>query len=102
MKAKDIIQLLELGKTFKETKAKRSSRTKDMDIDDISLTMLMHRKLEEAEALKKLLEDYHKVHKKEDKKDESKWSLHHISYFLIATFPITAPLYVSYLRHMLT
>ncbi len=106
MKANDFLQIFELGKAFKPKKAKRSYRKKaDLDdgYGDIDISMLLHKKLEEAHVLEKLLKDHEKIHK-EEKKEEKKngWSMAHIAYFLVATFPITAPLYVSYLRHMLS
>jgi len=101
MKAKDFIQLLEYGKAFKTPKAKRTKKIEDRYVD-VDISMLLHKKLEEAHVLEKLLKDHEKIHK-EEKKEEKKqqWSMAHISYFLVATFPITAPLYVAYLRHML-
>src|SRR5882672_1078186 len=104
MKAKDFIQLLEYGKAFKTPKAKRTKKIEDrISYADIDISMLLHKKLEEAHVLEKLLKDHEKIHK-EEKKEEKKqqWSMAHISYFLVATFPITAPLYVAYLRHMLS
>lgn len=102
MKAKDIIQLLELGKTFK-TKTKRVSRKKDdISYSDIDISMLLHKKLEEAHVLEKLLKDHEKAHKEEKREEKKGWSMAHVSYFLIATFPITAPLYVMYLKAILT
>ena len=107
MKANDFLQIFELGKAFKPAKAKRSMRKRfdpeDINYGDIDISMLLHKKLEEAHVLEKLLKDHEKIHK-EEKKEEKKqqWSMAHISYFLVATFPITAPLYVAYLRHMLS
>jgi hypothetical protein len=62
--------------------------------------MLLHKKLQEADTLRKLLKDHERANK-EMKEEKSFWSTFQISYFLIATFPITAPLYVMYLKHML-
>ena len=107
MKANDFLQIFELGKAFKPPKAKRSYRKMrdpdEMNYGDLDISMLLHKKLEEADVLKKLLKDHEKINK-EEKKEEKKaqWSMAHISYFLVATFPITAPLYVAYLRHMLS
>jgi len=104
MKAKDFIQLLEYGKAFKTPKAKRSTKKADqITYGDIDISMLLHKKLEEAHVLEKLLKDHEKAHKEEKREEKKKeWSMAHISYFLVATFPITAPLYVAYLRHMLS
>jgi len=99
MKATEIMKLIELGQTFKQPKPKRR-RIKDFDVDDVSITMLMHKKLEEAADLKKLLEDYHKANKKEDNKKEG-WSIHHISMFFMLTFPIIGPLYAMWLKSLL-
>jgi hypothetical protein len=97
MKATEIMKLIELGQTFK-TKPKRM-RKKDFDLDEYSITMLLHKKLEEAEAMKKLLEDYHKAHKKDEKKEG--WNIHHISMFFMLTFPIIGPLYAMWLKSLL-
>lgn len=103
MKASDLIQLLEYGKAFKEPKAKRlTRRKKEVEFDDVSITMMLHRKLEEAAALKTMLEDYHKIHKKEEKKEEKKGlSIMAMSQIMMATFPITGLLAAIFL-HMIT
>ena len=103
MKANEFLQIFELGKAFKPPKAKRSGKkaAENVDFRDIDLSMLLHKKLQEADTLKRLLDDREKINKKEEKKEEKGWSLHHISYFLIATFPITAPAYVAYIRAMI-
>ena len=103
MKAKDLIQLMEYGKVFKKPKTRRSSRKKDdlLSYGDIDISMLLHKKLEEAHVLEKLLKDHEKIHKEEKKEEKKGWTTAHISYFLVASFPIIAPLYVVYLKHML-
>jgi len=100
MKASDLIQLLEYGKAFKEPKPKRRSK-KDFELDGISITMMLHKRLEEAAALKKLLDDYEKANKKEEKKEEKSWSIATISTFYIATFPIIGPLAVLGFRSLM-
>lgn len=104
MKATDLIQLLEYGKAFKAPKAERSrAKKKDFDISEIDISLLIHKKLQEADVLKKLLDDRERANKKEEKKEEKKGlSIHHVSTFLMLTFPITAPLYVFLVKHLLT
>jgi len=69
MKAKDFIQLLEYGKAFKTPKAKRTKKIEDrISYADIDISMLLHKKLEEAQVLEKLLKDHEKIHKKRRRK----------------------------------
>jgi hypothetical protein len=105
MKATDFMQIFELGKAFKTPKAmKRNRRIRDRDLnfDDFDIASLLHRKLQEADTLQKLLSDREKAHKKEDKKDEKqKLSLHHVAFLFALSFPIIAPMYVQYLKQLL-
>lgn len=103
MKAADFLQIIELGKTFKE-KPKRRKTKKEFNIEDIDVTMLLHKKLQEAHALEQWLKDREKAHKeekKEDKKKEPTLSAPAVAAIFLASFPIIAPLYVAFMRHMI-
>lgn len=86
MKAKDFIDIIEFTKAFKEPKEAR--RRKKIEPKEMDITALLHRELEKSEALTKLLKDYEKANKKEDKKPEDKWSTPQIAMLLMfVTFP---------------
>lgn len=102
MKAKDFIDIIEFTKAFK-TEPKEKRRRMKLE-KELTITELLHKELERSEALQKLLKDHEKANKKdEDKKKEEKaaWSAPHIAMFLVFTFPITAPLYVAYVKTLL-
>lgn len=98
MKATDFMQIFELGKAFKEPKMKRR-RKRDYFDDDLDLTMLLHKRLEQAASLEKLLKDREKANKKEDKKEGL--SVPMVATIFLASFPIIAPLYVNFVKHLL-
>lgn len=98
-KYSDITALLDWA--MKQKAEKKTSRTKNLNSSDLliaallkndapSITDLLHKKLEEADMLKKLLDDHQKAHKKEDKKE---MSVFHIATLLIL-FAAVAPLYL--------
>jgi len=97
MKANEFLQIFELGKTFhKIDKPKRKyKRERMMDFSDIDITLLLQKKLQEAETLKKLLDDREKANKKEDKKKEE-ISLQRLAHLMVVTAPITGPIYWLY------
>lgn len=105
MKATDFMQIFEMGKAFKPPKAKRTrrrERDRDLDFTDIDISLLLHKKLQEADTLKRLLDDREKAHKKEDKKEEKqRITVHHLAMFFALSFPIIGPLYVQYLKALL-
>jgi len=87
----------------KPDKPKRKKvRINDFDYRDIDVTAFIHREIERAENLKKLLSDYEKANKKEEKKDKKDdgWSANQISTLLVATFPL-AVLMCSAALHVL-
>lgn len=85
MKAKDFIDIIEFTKAFKEPKADR--RRKKLEPKELNITELLHKELEKSEALTKLLKDYEKANKKEDKKPEG-WNTAQIAMLLLfVTFP---------------
>lgn len=84
MKAKDFIDIIEFTKAFKEPKDKRRRAKLEPKKD---ITTLLHEELERSEALTKLLKDYEKANKKEDKKPEG-WNTPQIAMLLtFVTFP---------------
>lgn len=87
MKATEIMKLIELGQTFKQPNEKRRRQKLEKEF---SITDLLHKELEKSEALTKLLKDYEKANKKEDKKPEG-WNTPQIA--MLLTF-ITVPAYV--------
>lgn len=101
MNGKDFISVLEYMKAFnKPPKALRTKKPKN-EFDEFNLTLLLHKKLEEADALKKLLDDREKANKKEEKKEEKKgMDAPTIAMWLVLSFPITGPLYLKFLSTM--
>lgn len=91
MKATEIVKLMEMMKTFpqkeqKERPMRRPRYTKHLHDEDI--TSLLHRKLAEADMLKKLLDDREKANKKEEKKDKKGLSLEQFAILLVLTYPL--------------
>jgi hypothetical protein len=104
MKANDFLQIIELGKTFRDKPKRKSPRKKEPCWDDIDITMLLHKKLQEAHDLEQMLKDREKAHKeekKEEKKHEPKLSTAAVAAVFLASFPIIAPLYVAFMKHLL-
>jgi len=98
-------ELLALAEIFKkqgaaEAKAERPMRTKKDD-GKVDLMALLDQKKREYEAVKTFVEQQNKLNKPEEKKPDGKWKLEHIAMFLIATSPITGPLYVWWFRSLL-
>lgn len=92
MKAHEVFKLAEMLSAFqkKEDKPMRSRRGPSHrfnKMSDESITTILQRKLEEADTLKKMLEDREKANKKEDKKKEG-LSTEQIAMFLVASYPI--------------
>ena len=91
MKAKEIIELAERLNTFRPKEAKMPRRRgppKYFDrMRDEDVVALLHKRLEEADTLKKLLDDREKANKKEDKKKEF-MTIAEICMVLVASYPI--------------
>ena len=111
-KASDTIRLFEYALAFgkrgepKEDKPRRRKPKKEKSIDDLSVSDILNMLAErerENEILSKFLKDKEKLNKKEEKKEEEKKGLStaHLAFFLMLTFPITAPLYVYVVKMML-
>ena len=100
-------ELLALAEIFKkqgaeEAKAKLPMRTDRKKDDKVDLMALLEKKRQEYLAVKNFVDEQHKLNKPEEKKeDKMKWKLEHIAMFLIATSPITGPLYVWWFRSLL-
>lgn len=96
MKATEVYKLAEMIATFKtkkEDKPMRSRRGPPRHLNrmnDESITTLLQRKLEEADTLRKMLEDREKANKKDDKKDDKKSTIstEQLAIFLVLTYPI--------------
>lgn len=88
---KEFMELVELTKTFprKEDKMpRRRGPPKYLEhMRDTDVIALLHKRLEEADTLKKLLDDREKAHKKEDKKKEF-MTIAEICMVLVASYPI--------------
>jgi len=95
MKASDIFDLAtkiaEL-KSIKEAQPMRRRRPPRhiQRMPDVDITVLLHKKLEEAETLKRILDDREKANKKEDKKKDGLSTIE-IMMLLIASYPIIGP-----------
>ncbi len=105
MKANDFLQIIELGKTFRDKPKRKSYKKKEPDWDRLDITALLHKKLQEAHALEQMLKDHEKAHKEEKKeemkKHEPKLSTAAVAAVFLASFPIIAPLYVAFMKHLL-
>lgn len=96
----EALALIEAGKqmalgTVKE-KPMRAEKEKPLD-----LMNLLDQKRREYEAVKLFVDQQNRLNKPEEKKEDKKWKLEHIAMFLIATSPITGPLYVWWFRSLL-
>lgn len=99
-------ELLALAEIFKkqgaaEAKAEKPMRTERKKEEKVDLMNLLDQKRREYEAVKLFVEQQNKLNKPEEKKEDKKWKLEHIAMFLIATSPITGPLYVWWFRSLL-
>jgi len=99
-------ELLALAEIFKKQGAEEAKAKKPMQTEakkkDVDLLALMELKRREYLALKNFVEEQGKLNKPEKKEeDPKKWKIEHIAMFLIATSPITGPLYVWWFRSLL-
>lgn len=96
--------LIEAGKQMALGAAKekpmRTERKKEKDID---LLALLEQKRREYMAVKQFVEEQTKLNKPEEKKHDKDghWNVRNVALFLIATSPITGPLYVWWFRQLL-
>jgi hypothetical protein len=102
MNGKDFISVLEYMKAF--NKPPKASRRKK-DYGDIDLVALLHKKQEELalfEHWMKQQDKLRKEEKKEEKKEHKPWiSIPQLAFILVASFPITAPMYVAWIKTIL-
>jgi Flp pilus assembly protein TadB len=102
MNGKDFISVLEYMKAFnKPQKAGRRKASKNYG--DIDLVALLHKKQEELALFEHWMKQQDKL-RKEEKKEEKKsqWlSMPQLAFILVASFPITAPMYVAWIRSVL-
>ncbi len=92
--------LIEAGKQMALSRLEKPMRTHDKKEKPLNLVALLDEKRREYEALKTFVEQQNRLNKPEEKNDK-KWKLEHIAMFLIATSPITGPLYVWWFRQLL-
>ncbi len=100
------MKMFELGArtaAMKEQKVSVRKKKKPED-DEIDLLTMYIRHKEKAEKYKKALEEIAKLEKKDDKKDDKKkpdgLSTLQLAMLFFASFPISAPLYVMWLRYL--
>lgn len=93
MKATEVIKLMAMLKAFppKEDKMPRRRGPPKFvkQMDDHDVLALMHKRLEEAQALENFLKEREKINKKEEKKDDKKGlSFEQIAMLLVLTYPV--------------
>lgn len=94
MKANEVFKLAEMMATFQMTKKEDKSMRKSRRgpprhmkrLVDEDIIALLHKKLEEADTLKKILDDREKAGKKAD--DKKKLSVEQLAMLLVASYPI--------------
>jgi hypothetical protein len=74
-------------RSAKKDKPKRRRAEPDYDIRNLDMSTLIHKEIAKAEALLKLLKDYEKANKKDDKKPEG-MSLANVATIFMLSFPI--------------
>lgn len=99
-KYSDTVALLEWATKMANNKPakaerKRKPRPEDYDLRDFDAVAFIHKEIERADTLKKLLHDYEKANKKEDKKPEGLSTFQLASLFMV--FALIAPLYLRLL-----
>lgn len=96
-----------LDKLFFNEKPKRTRKPKmDYDLDDIDVVAVLRREQLKAKETLHKLDEFFKEHEKLNKKEEKKGNSFGIStpqlaMLIIASFPITAPLYVQWFRSIM-
>lgn len=96
--------LIEAGKQMalgahKEKPMRTERKKEDKPVD---LMALLEQKRREYLAVKQFVEEQHKLAKPDEKKKEDgHWNVRNVALFLIATSPITGPLYVWWFRQLL-
>ena len=102
----DVLALLEFGKKVGEENANakvlKPMRTAPEKKKEGNPLALLEQKRQEYLAVKRWVEDQGKLDKPDDKKKKENWlSTTNIALFLIASSPVTGPLYVWWFRLMM-
>lgn len=97
----EALALIEAGKQMALGTVKEKPMRTKKDDGKVDLMALLEQKRREYLAVKNFVDEQHKLNKVEEKKDEKRLKLEHIAMFLIATSPITGPLYVWWFRSLL-
>jgi hypothetical protein len=103
-KYSDMVALLEWATRQKEPKKPRLSRKKnveDLRIEDLDLAEVYLKLDAREKKIKASKEAIEKMMKKEEKKPEPGMKIERIAMILVATFPITGPLYYMWLTKTL-
>lgn len=89
-KTSDIVAILEWAERKSTFKQPKGSGRKTSKFKKFNLVDLLRQKEEEAEALRKYLDDQSKLKKKDDKKEEKKRHFIGIEWYIIglASYPI--------------
>ena len=75
MNGRDMIAVLEYVKAFNKPEKENTTRRfrkSNKDLDDIDIYAMIQKKRQEAKMLEEWIKDMEKIHKKEEKKEESK------------------------------
>lgn len=94
MKATEILKLAEMIASKKEDKPmrQRNRRPPRMNfterMNDLDVANLLQKRLAEADALKKILDDRQKANEKKEEKKKNEITLYHVAMGLVATYPI--------------
>lgn len=102
----DIVALLEWATKHHQTsKPNRSERRRKKEHpSEMDIFAILEKKKREAKILEEWLHEQEKLRRKEEKKEEKKhwWlSTPQLAFILVASFPITAPMYVAWIRSIL-
>lgn len=100
----DVVALLDWALKQKQPKQPKNVRRKkieSLNIEDLDLAEVYLKLEARAEKIKKSKEAIEKLMKKEEKKPDPKDNMRNIALWLVASFPITGPLYYMWLTKML-
>lgn len=100
----DMVALLDWAMKMKDpkpTSRKRKAMATDLDLENLDLAEVYLKLDAREKKIKASKEAIEKMMKKEEKKPEKNMDLNRLAFILVATFPITGPLYFNWLRSML-
>ncbi len=97
------LALIEAGKQMAQSIKPMRTREEKKEKKEVDVLALLEQKRREYLALKNFVDEQGKLNKSDDKdkKKEHWFNQKNIAMFLIATTPITGPLYVAWFRLML-